>query len=499
MAGPVEATAGAAGSTAPSTANPGRLPGLAISVLVVTGPALRTALLGGLLVAEGAMGTAFGLDAEGQAILLEAVILGNLVAVFLLPSMMQRFGPDRVAALSALATVAILALGLAAARLGVEPGTATTTVLLVASLAAGFAVAVLAPVTQILLNHATEGDKRATHALQSLWNAGQPAGFVAASLIAGVLIGPFGWSAALLVPLGLAVVATAALVAFRMGRPAEPRDPAPATHFRDILVIVVALVAFELWSTLGTMRSWLAPGSLAALAVLVVAGGYALRRLFTSSAPAIPLAPYRDRCFARATLVLFLFQFATTAEFEVLLLADLAKMSAIDLGDRTAIGNIAQIAGTALAGVMLLRKQTQAGLLIGLVLTTLGLASYITYPWADGLLYVTVTRSVVGFGSGLVTPILFTLALSRITARDHVAAGTWLVIATIAGTEIGLALLDVVLDVANGLGGSSRNGYVGVEAVQFLIGLAVAIVGAALLWSPSAQASAAERTAPPPR
>ena len=229
----------------------------------------------------------------------------------------------------------------------------------------------------------------------------------------------------------------------------------------------------------------------------MVAGGFALRGLFTSPAPAISLAPFRNHCFARATLVLFLFQFATTAEFEVLLLADLAKMSAIDLGDRTAIGNIAQIAGTALSGVMLLRRSAREGLLVGLAITTVGLASYITYLWADGLLYVTVTRSIVGFGSGLVTPILFTLALGTITARDHVAAGTWLVIATIAGTEIGLALLDVVLDVANGFGHSSHRGYVTVETVQFLVGLAVAIVGAGLLWSPSSQA--AERTAPPPR
>ncbi len=446
------------------------------------------------------MGKAFGLDAEGQAILLEAVILGNLVAVFLLPAMMQRFGPDRVAAVSALATAAILALGLVAAHLGVRPGGATTTALLLASLAAGFAVAVLAPVTQILLNNGTEGDTRATHTLQSLWNAGQPAGFVAASLLAGVLIGPLGWSAALLVPLALAVVATVALVAYRAGRPAEDKEP-PATppDLRDIVLIVLALVAFELWSTLGTLRSWLAPGALASLAVLVVAGGLALRGLFTAPAPAISLVPFRNHCFARATLVLFLFQFATTAEFEVLLLADLAKMSAIDLGDRTAIGNIAQIAGTALSGFMLLRRSAREGLLVGLAITTVGLASYITYLWADGLMYVTVTRSIVGFGSGLVTPILFTLALATITSRDHVAAGTWLVIATIAGTEIGLALLNIVLDVANGFGHSSRRGYVTVETVQFLVGLAVAIVGAALLWSPSSQAPAAEQTPPPPR
>jgi MFS family permease len=469
----------AAAATQPAISSPA--PGFALSVLVFTGPALRTALLGGLLVAEGAIGEAFRIHAEVQAILVECVVLGNLIAVFLLPAMMRRYGPTPLAIGSAVATVLVLGLGLLAAGVGVQPGPPATGALLIGSLLAGFAVAVLAPVTQILLNQCTEGNLRATHALQSLWNAGQPAGFVAASFLAGLLIAPFGWSAALLVPLVLAVVAAGAMSLHRgEHRPVRGENPAPAPDRAEIALIVVALIAFELWSTIGTLRSWYGFVSLSALAVMLIAGGYAAYGLITSPAPAIPIAPFRDRRFAVATLVLFLFQFATTAEFEVLLLADLAKMSPIDLGDRTAIGNLAQIAGTALAGVLLLRHASRAGLLVGLAITTLGLASYITYPWLDSLFYVTVTRSIVGFGSGLVTPILFTLALTGIASRDQVAAGTWLVIATIAGTEVGLALLDIVLAAATAIGGSTRNGYIGVEAVQFLVGLVVALCAVGL-------------------
>jgi MFS family permease len=468
-----------AGESGSPAASP---PSLALSVLVCTGPALRTALLGGMLVAEGAIGTAFRIDAEVQAILVECVVLGNLIAVFLLPAMMHAVGSSRLAAGSAVATLAILALGLVAAAVGIRPGVLANLSLLLASLASGFAVAVLAPVTQILLNRATTVNPRATHALQSLWNAGQPAGFVAASFVAGLLIEQMGWSAALLVPLALAAVATAALVALRRLPPAAPDEISAAPPARlEIALIVVTLIAFELWSTIGTLRTWHGPISLSALALMLVAGGFAAHGLLTSPTPAISIAPFRDPRFAVATLVLFLFQFATTAEFEVLLLADLAKMSAVDLGDRTAVGNLAQIAGTALAGVMLLRHAGRAGLLLGLAITTFGLASYITYPWLDSLFYVTVTRSIVGFGSGLVTPILFTLALTGIGARDQVAAGTWLVIATIAGTEVGLALLDIVLAAAASLGGTARSGYIGVEAVQFAIGLTVALVGAVLM------------------
>jgi MFS family permease len=471
-----------AATAATQPTEPPRLPGFALSALVFTGPAIRTALLGGLLVAEGAIGEAFHISAEVQAILVECVVLGNLLAVFLLPPMMRRYGATGLAIGSAIVAVLILSLGLVAALSALHPGPAATAALLFGSLLTGFAVAVLAPVTQILLNQCTEGNPRATHTLQSLWNAGQPAGFVAASFLAGVLIAPLGWSAALVVPLALAVVAAVAMTLHAAHHPRVADDASsPAPDRAEIALIVVALIAFELWSTIGTLRGWHGPFSLTALAVMLVAGGYATLGLLTSAAPAISIAPFRDRRFAVATLVLFLFQFATTAEFEVLLLADLAKMSPIDLGDRTAIGNLAQIAGTALAGVMLVRHAARAGLLFGLAITTLGLASYITYPWLDSLLYVTVTRSIVGFGSGLVTPILFTLALAGIGARDQVAAGTWLVIATIAGTEVGLALLDIVLAVATSLGGSARNGYIGVEAVQFAVGLVVAIVAAALV------------------
>lgn len=457
-------------------------PGLLLSVLVCTGPALRTALLGGLLVAEGAIGTAFHLDAETQAILVEGAVLGSLLAVFLLPVMTHRFGAAYVAGGSAIATVLVLALGLAAAALGISPGPAATAGLLIGGLVAGFAVAVLAPVTQIMLNRRTEGNPRATHTLQSLWNAGQPAGFVVASLLTGVLIGPLGWSAALIVPLILAVIAMAALVLVRLRYPLPVKtDPLTSPDRTDVALIVVALIAFELWSTLGTLRGWVAPMTVVSLALTLVAGGFALNGLLKSPTPAMPVAPFRDVRFAVATLVLFLYQFATTAEFEVLLLADLAKMSPVDLGDRTAVGNIAQIAGTALAGVMMVRGATRLGLLAGMAITAIGLASYITYPWLDTLLYVTVTRSIVGFGAGLVTPILFTLALAGIGSRDQVAAGTWLVIATIAGTEVGLALLDIVLTAATTLGGSPRNGYIGVETVQFGIGLAVALAALALV------------------
>ena len=57
----------------------------ALWILVFAGPALRSSLLGCLLVAEGAIATAFDLSVEALTILFEGAIFGGLLAVLLMP------------------------------------------------------------------------------------------------------------------------------------------------------------------------------------------------------------------------------------------------------------------------------------------------------------------------------------------------------------------------------------------------------------------------------
>lgn len=97
------------------------------------------------------------------------------------------------------------------------------------------------------------------------------------------------------------------------------------------------------------------------------------------------------------------------------------------------------------------------------------------YPWWDGFVFATATRIIAGVGGGLLTPVLFVVALNRMPAGQQVAAGTWLVLATIGGTEIGLAMFDVVLEVAMAAAdGSKFWGYFVVELAQLVVGVAIA-------------------------
>lgn len=458
---------------------PGGAP--ALWVLVVAGPAARAALLGGMLVAQSAIGKAFGLDDGVLAILFECIVFGSLLAVFVLPPLVRFAGLRPVSLIASLATVGLLATGIALAP-DSGAGTAATAGLFAAATLTGFSVAVLSPVTQTLLNNATMSDPARRESLQSAWSAGQPVGFVLASFVGGVLVDSYGWWTALAVPLLFAAVCTVALLDRRVTASAADsalEDPGPA--LRELVTILVVLVAFEIWSSWGSLTSWGNPGPMLALAATLAAAAFAVRRLRRSQSPGVSTAAFGVPGFAAAFVILLLYQFPTTAEFEVLLLTELDHLSSAEIGNRTALGNIGQVLGTALAAALMLRSRHHLALMLGFALTLVGMAGYVAYPWYDSFAYVTATRALAGFGSGLLTPVLFVLALARMPAHLHLPAGSWLVIALIGGTEIGLALFDIVLDLTIAATGSRLTGYLVVETAQLAVAAATAVLAALIL------------------
>jgi MFS family permease len=466
-------------SGGPATA-PGK-PRLSLWVAVFSAPALRTALLGGLLVAEAAIGTAFGLGGSALAILVECSIFGGLLAVILLPILSKVLGMRALSLGAAVAAIVFLAAGMVFAP-KLSPGTATIAVLYGCALLLGFFVALLSPITQVLLNKATANDKE-RHSLQSTWSAGLPAGFIAASVIGGILVEWFGWWTALAVPLAFALVSAIALLGSGFDTSEETGAEDLPPSIREVAAIVVALVAFEIWSTWGSLGSWLEPRVVLALLATVGTGAYAIAKLRRSQNPPISLEPFAVGGFGAAALVLFLYQLPTTAEFEVLLLTELKHLPAEAIGDRTAIGNAGQVAGTMLAAGLLYRKQIRLALVAGFGLTLAGLAAYTIYPWVDGFFYIAATRTVTGLGGGLLTPVLFVVALDRMPGPAQLAAGTWLVLASIGGVELGLALFDAVQEMSSLISGSTLIGYLSVELAQLALGVAIALLAVHLVTS----------------
>jgi DHA2 family methylenomycin A resistance protein-like MFS transporter len=454
-------------------------------------------LLGCLLVAEQALGRAFALSAETLAILVEGALFGGLLAVFLVPPLVAVAGIRRVALIAAVMTLVCLVFAIAAAPLASNDTRATVGLFVVTGLL-GFFVALLSPISQSLLNSATMSSDSARHSLQSAWSAGQPAGFIVASLAGGVLVEKFGWWATLTVPLAFALMCVVALLDRNIAPPAAHKTAGHRPSTSEIVWIVLALVAFEVWSTWGSLKSWLSPGVLASLAAAILITAVALNRTRRAPEPAISPKPFAAAGFAAAIFILFIYQFPTTAEFEVLLLTQLGNMSADDIGTRTAIGNVGQIAGTAAAAALLLRHRVGLALTLGFALTIAGLGSYVLYPWWDGFIFTTVTRTIAGLGTGILTPVLFVLALNRMPAALQVAAGTWLVLALIGGTEVGLALFDVVLKLMTEITGSVVGGYVAVESAQLACGIVTALLTAWLTVRGSLPLTAAPKASGPP-
>ena len=449
-------------------------------LVVFAGPALRTSLLGGLLVAEEAIGNAFDLKAGSLAILVECSIFGGLLAVLLLPSLIKVFGTLRMSVGAALATIVLLAAGMYFAPSS-SSGTIVKIALFSVATLLGFFVSVLSPVTQTLLNKATTDNAEMRHSLQSVWSAGLPAGFIAASLVGGILVDWVGWWTALAVPLALAVLSALSFLDRGIVPPDDPDSAEPDPPANEIATIVLALVAFEVWSTWGTLNSWIAPEVLLSLAATVAIGAYAIGKLRHSPQPAISLEPFSVSGFAAVTLILLIYQFPTTAEFEVLLLTHLDHMPSEAIGDRTAIGNAGQVVGTVVAAGLLYQRRIGLALAAGFALTLIGLASYTLYPWVDGFVFAAATRTITGFGAGLLTPVLFVLALDRMPPSLQLAAGTWLVLANIGGVEIGLALFDMILEVSTQLSGSQEVAYITVEIAQLAVGVATALLVAGLV------------------
>lgn len=436
-------------------------------MLVTTGPALRTSLIGGILVAEASIGKTFGLSDAQLAILLECLVFGGLLAIFLLPPLVRTLG-NRIVSI----TAAVLAAVFLATAMLVGPlmthGTAATAGLFGSAVLLGIFVAIPSPVSQSMLNHSTADAPKLRATLQSAWSAGQPIGFIAAAFIGGLLVEVFGWWAALAVPLVISIVLALSLVHPDTEHPdrdamAEARPP-----FSEIAIVIIAMVAFEIWSTWGSLASWFDPAVLGSMLATIAILAWTVGHMRRVEKPAISMRPFESRGFAAAIAILLLYQLPTTSEFEVLLLTELYNVSDVAIGNRTSVGNAAQVIGSALAAVLLVRGQGRFAIVAGFGAAIIGLASYRLYFHFHGDVLITFTRAITGVGGGLLLPVLFVAAMRGTKPATHFAASTWLVLATIGGTELGLALFEMLLSTGKAMFGSSPVPYRMVESMQLL-------------------------------
>ena len=318
-------------------------------------------------------------------------------------------------------------------------GLAPTLGFLVAARAVqGVGAAVLVPCSLNLLNNAYREERARAHAV-GLWAAGAAVALSAGPLIGGVLISSLGWRSIFFInaPIGLAGILLTVRFATETPRAADRGIDLPGQ-----LAAIVALVALA-GSMIEAGRRGFADGlvltgfGVAALALTA----FVLIEWWRRS-PMLPLGLFRSRTFSASSaigivinvafygliFVLSLY-FQTTRHYSVLLtgLAFAPTTVAVFAANLLA-GRVARIAG---------RRSLLAA---AALLLAAGLGGLLVIGPGTGYAAIVAQLVVVGFGLGLIVPVMTSALLGSVDAgHSGVASGT-LNTARQTGSVVGVGL-----------------------------------------------------------
>jgi hypothetical protein len=416
-------------------------PVVALGAIALFGNGLKSIVSSSVLVSEAEFARNLGIPVERTGLLLEAIVAGMVIGITLCPVLLQRMSASRLGVVAgAVAAAALAAFGLV--EIAQQPPQVREIAAFFCLTTGSGALACLAPVSQALIA-AVDAPARRTP-LTTLWTAAAPAGFLAAPQlvkyalpllgIGGYFLAFSVWPLLVLALLGLAALA-----------PRSNAAGAPVLPTTVLVSLVAVIVLFELWSTLGSLRGYLQPATLASLALLTAAAVWLIRSARTAAAAT---GPVRNSTSAWLLAALFTLQVPTTGFFDTAFLYG-HQFAPSFIADRSTFAAAAQVTGTFVAGALLHRMPQHRRLLVGaaVAITLAGVLSISIYPWIASAAYFRWTPSVQGFGTGALTACIV-LAVMRDAQDTGKAAHSVLAampsLAIIVGTEFGLEMLQLV-------------------------------------------------------
>ena len=448
---------------------PARAPGaLAIAALAgvaVLGNGLKAVLSSSVLVSEAPFASYLGMTPERVAVLLETIIAGMVVALAACPLLLQYVSARNLAMIAsgaaATAFCAFALVDLAGAAPAVREASAF------AGLAVGAGMlALLAPTAQALIALAPAGPTHTT--LTTLWTGATPAGFLVAPQFVKFLLPALGlgyyFLAFSLLPVLL--LGLLGVLAFAMPTGREARVVIVPAQQRVLLLVVAAVLAFEIWTTFGSVVGYRTIGAIAGLAAFAAAALGLARALRRLAAPALLRSVSAWLLFA-----LFVLEMPTTGFFDTAYLAQ-HQFAESFIANRSTFAAGMQIAGTVVAGWLVHRRPAaQPALLLWFGgAAVAGVAALATYPWTRNEVLIMAAPALEGFGAAGVT-VLVCLAVVR-------AAGVsplWAALPSLAimlGTEFGLEILQLVFAGAQAAGLADEGAYKALFAAQIILALA---------------------------
>jgi hypothetical protein len=432
---------------------------LAMGGIALLGNGLKSVVTSTVLVSEARFASFLGIAVERVALLMETIVAGMVVALALYPLCIRPLALRAAAIVSALVGAAAFAAFAAGAT---RIDAAGREVWAYACLTLGGAALVwLAPLAQSLVLAWPGADGR--KALTSIWTGATPVGFLAAPQLAKWLLPGLGLSA-YFASFAVLPVAFAALAATTAMPAQDPRsDDALPAHL--VLAFAATVIAFEAWSTAGSVLGYAALATVAAVPVLVATVAWLVQRARQFAATAATGAA-TWWCVA----ALFALEIPTTGFFEAAFLFGRGLPEAL-VADRATLAAAAQVAGTFIAGVRLHRRPDHTARVawVSCAIVVAGVGGYAAYPAVDALGYLMATAAIAGFGVGALTLVL---CLGIVGGAVRAAALAALPsIAIMIGTEFGLELLQGVFAAGQAAAG---NAFAIVFAAQAVAAIAVA-------------------------
>lgn len=405
--------------------------------LVLLGNGLRSVISSTVFVSEGTFASFLKISISQTSAIIELLLGAVLLSLLVSPWMISRFSIR-----SLTTSMCLIASGASfglAAMFWIAPPVATREALVVVLFPLiGFSLASMAPVAQILTGWG--GDKH-SKLLTGVWAVAMPAAFLVTPQLVRVIAPRYGLELFFAGFAVLPVVLIAAIWALR-----EPMTPPQKNGVAPSLVAlmpaILTLAIFEIMTLLVTISGISSIMTQAMAVLFVIVLGY----LFYSQRN----QANKGRADS-ATLNIFVFLFfvniATTGFYDTAFLV-LHMCSNTLIADRATIGALAQVCAAMAATALLARFQLQRVIMVlGAVIVTIGLGSYMLYFTLLILEAAIVSKAITGFGMGLLT----TAAIFTVSNAGAKTANLSLFIAfvVIIGTEVGLELFEIFVQVAD--------------------------------------------------
>jgi hypothetical protein len=420
-------------------------------------------------VSQGEFASFLDISVEKTDVLVEVLLGGAVIALALAPFTISLRRAKRVAIFSAfLASICYGAIGI---TMHIDPSLDMREIVVIASFAiGGFAVAFFAPLAQLSIAMLDGERKRAI--LTTVWTAAQPIAFLIAPQLVRYVAFDIGTGNYFLILAALPLLFLAIVPFVFDGKEIDETAARSTVPWKPVVLFILAIFAFEAWTTSNSFAGIDSAISLAIMAVFLVLAGY----LFSQRRKWVLRDTKLPSTAIFLLVVLFILEIPTTGLYETAYL--LRHLCSSDLiTDRATMGAASQIAAVFASGAILARWPTMRNPLLGLSILLLLAGAVATvfyrYQGTDVPLFY-ISKMVSAAGMGIATTVIVSAAVAASAGNRLVMLAPAFVI--MFGTEVGIEIMEIVFQSAKLAGMDATTAY---QAV-FFAQLAAVIVALGL-------------------